>query len=149
MGSDEVVSLLREAYSDEIETVSNYMANAIYLSTFHGEQVADELMEDIEEELEHAEELGYRLRYYGETPPGSMSLDAVQESLQPPAESSDVLSVIEGVIEAEQDAIDTYEELIEAADEADDYVTEDLAVELLEEEQRHKAQFLSYKKQFK
>jgi len=149
MSSDEVVSLLKQAYSDEIETVTNYMANAIYLSTFHGEQVAKELKEDIEEELEHAEELGYRLRYYGETPPGSMDLDAVQESLQPPSEPSDVLSVIEGVIDAEQDAIETYEALIEAADEADDYVTEDLAVELLEEEQRHEAQFVSYKQQFK
>jgi bacterioferritin len=148
MASDELVSLLKKAYRDEIETVTNYMANAILLSTLHGEQVAAALREDIQEELGHAEELGYRLRYHGERPPGSMDIEAAQESLQPPADSTDVLSVIDAVIEAEQDAIETYEALIEAADEADDYVTEDLAVELLEDEQGHEAQFQSYRQQF-
>lgn len=148
MAADRVVSLLHEAYADEMETVTNYMANAVYLATFEGEIVSEELKEDIEEELAHAEELGYRLRYYGECPQGSMALTSDQESLQPPEDETDVLSVIEGVIEAEQDAIDTYEALVEAAAEAGDHVTEDLAVELLEEEQRHLAQFKSYKKQF-
>lgn len=146
--ADEVVSLLKEAYNDEMETVMNYMANAILLETIRGEEVAESLKEDIQEELTHAEELGYRLRYYGERPPASMEFTAAQESLQPPEDTADVLSVIEGVIEAESDAIETYEELVEAAAEADDYVTEDLAVELLAEEQAHKAEFLSFKREY-
>jgi bacterioferritin len=146
--ADEVIDLLKEAYNDEVETVMNYLANAILLETLDGEEVAESLKEDVQEELMHAEELGYRLRYYGERPPASMDFQAGQESLQPPEDTADVLAVIEGVIEAEEDAIQTYEALVEAAAEADDYVTEDLAVELLADEQAHKAEFLSYKRGF-
>ncbi|QSG09026.1 ferritin-like domain-containing protein [Halapricum desulfuricans] len=146
--SDEVVDLLRQAYADEVETVMNYLANAIYLETFDGEDIAEDLMEDVEEELGHAEELGYRLRYYGEVPPASMDIEPAQDMLQPPEDSTDVEAVIDGVIEAEEEAIGTYEALVEAAEEANDYVTADLATELLADEQAHKAAFLSIKKSF-
>lgn len=146
--ADEIVELLRKAYLDEVETAMNYLANGIYLETVRGEIVADTLQEDVEEELHHAEELGYRLRYYGEIPPASDDFEVNQPSLQPPADGSDVLTVIDGVIEAEEDAIETYEALIEAAQEADDPVTEDLATELLADEQAHRAEFLSFRKEF-
>ena len=148
MTSDDVVRLLTEAYNDEVETVQNYLANAILLETVRGEAVAESLKEDIQEELGHAEELGYRLRYHGERPPASMDLEASQESLQPPEDLADVAAVIDGVIEAETDAIETYEELIDVAAEAGDHVTEDLAVELLADEQAHKAEFLSFKREY-
>lgn len=146
--SEEVIDLLEAAYLDEIETATNYLANSIYLATFDGEAVAESLKDDVEEELGHAEELGYRLRFYGETPPASADLTVNQESLQPPEEASDVEAVVDGVLEAEQDAIETYEALIEAAQEADDPVTEDLAVELLADEQAHLAEFRSFKQSF-
>ncbi|WP_135665969.1 ferritin-like domain-containing protein [Halorhabdus rudnickae] len=146
--SQDIVDLLEQAYLDEVETAMNYLANAIYLETVLGETVAESLKEDVEEELHHAEELGYRLRFYGEVPPASADLEVNQESLQPPAEGSDVLEVVEGVIEAEEDAVETYEALIDAAEEADDPVTEDLATELLADEQAHLAEFLSYRKEF-
>lgn len=148
MTSDDVVRLLKEAYIDELETVQNYLANAILLETIRGEVVAESLKEDIQEELGHAEELGYRLRYHDERPPASMDLEASQESLQPPADTADVEAVIDGVIEAEADAIETYEELIDAAAEAGDHVTEDLAVQLLADEQAHEAEFLSFKREY-
>lgn len=146
--SDEVVELLEKAYVDEVETVMNYLANAIYLETLDGEDIAEDLMADVQEELGHAEELGYRLRYYGEVPPASMDFEPSQAMLQPPEDSTDVVSVVDGVIEAETDAIETYEALIEAAEEAGDYVTADLATQLLADEQSHKAAFLSIKKSF-
>lgn len=146
--ADDIVDLLERAYLDEIETAMNYLANATYLETIRGEMVAESLKEDVEEELEHAEELGYRLRYYDEVPPASADFEARQDSLQPPADGADVVAVVDGVIEAEEDAIATYEALIEAAEEADDPVTEDLAVELLADEQAHLAEFLSYRKDF-
>ncbi|QSG14751.1 ferritin-like domain-containing protein [Halapricum desulfuricans] len=146
--SDEVVDLLEQAYVDEVETVMNYLANAIYLETFDGEDVAEDLMEDVQEELGHAEELGYRLRYYGQVPPASMDFEPAQDMLQPPEDSTDVEAVIDGVIEAEEEAIETYEALVVAAEDADDYVTADLATELLADEQAHKAAFLSIKKSF-
>jgi bacterioferritin len=68
-----------------------------------------------------------------------------QEALQPPEEATDELSVVEGVIEAESDAVATYRELIEAAEEAGDPVTEDLATELLADEEEHLAEFEGFK----
>jgi bacterioferritin len=131
-----------------METVMNYTANAVLLETIRGEEVAESLDEDVQEELGHARELAYRLRYYGERPPASKDLEANQDSLQLPEDSADVLSVIDGVIEAESDAIETYEELVRAAQEEEDFVTEDLAVELLADEQAHLAEFRSYRREY-
>ncbi len=148
MASEDVIRLLKKAYNDEIETVINYTANAVLLETIRGEEVAESLDADVEEELGHARELAYRLRYYDERPPASKDIEANQDSLQPPSDSADVLSVIEGVIEAEQGAIETYEALVRAAQEEEDFVTEDLAVQLLADEQAHLAEFLSYRREY-
>jgi bacterioferritin len=52
------------------------------------------------------------------------------------------------VIEAEQDAIDTYRELINEAEAADDPVTEDLAVTLLADEEAHRTEFRGFEKEY-
>lgn len=80
--------------------------------------------------------------------PGSAEFTARQDSLQPPEDSTDVLSVIRGVLDAETDAIDTYRELIEAAEEANDPVTEDLAVRLLADEEAHRTEFRGFEKEY-
>jgi bacterioferritin len=139
--SDELIDLLQDARNDELETVINYQTNALVLSGIEAQEVADSLSEDVEEELGHAEEIGERISLLGGQPRGSADLETSQEGLQPPAESTDVRTVIEGVIEAESDAVATYEALIEAAEDAGDPVTEDLATELLADEQEHLAEF--------
>jgi bacterioferritin len=68
--------------------------------------------------------------------------------LQPPEDSTDVLSVIRGVLDAESDAIDTYRGLIDAAEAADDPVTEDLAVTLLADEEAHRTEFRGFEKEY-
>jgi bacterioferritin len=60
----------------------------------------------------------------------------------------DVLSVIEGVLDAEEDAISTYRALIDAATEADDPVTEDIAVTILADEEAHRTEFRGYRKEY-
>jgi bacterioferritin len=60
----------------------------------------------------------------------------------------DVLSVIEGVLDAEEDAIETYRALIKAAEEADDPVTEDIAVTILADEEAHRTEFRGYRKEY-
>ncbi|WP_435318669.1 ferritin-like domain-containing protein [Haloarchaeobius sp. TZWSO28] len=149
MADQQVVDLLKKAYSDEIETVMNYMTNAIVLDGVRAEEIKDSLDQDIQEELTHARQLGDRLKQLDEAPPGSMAFQARQENLQPPEDTTDVLSVIEGVIEAEEDAIETYRALISAAEEANDPVTEDLAVTLLADEEAHRTEFRGYRKEYK
>ena len=146
--SDEVTRLLRQAYGDEIETVMNYMSNAIVLDGVRAEEIKESLEQDIQEELDHARQLGERLKQLDESPPGSMAFEARQESLQPPEDTTDVQSVIEGVLDAEEDAIETYRELARAADEADDLVTEDLAVQLLTDEEAHRTEFRGFRKEY-
>ncbi|WP_353633918.1 ferritin-like domain-containing protein [Halobacterium sp. NMX12-1] len=149
MTSEEVTRLLRKAYGDEIETVMNYMTNSIVLDGVRAEEIKESLQTDIQEELSHAEQLGERLKQLDEQPPASAEFEAHQHSLQPPEDTTDVLSVIDGVLDAEEDAIDTYRDLIDAAEDADDPVTEDLAVTILADEEAHRTEFRGYRKEYR
>ncbi len=147
MTTQEVTDLLKKAYSDEIETVMNYLTNSIVLEGVSAEEVKESLETDIQEELNHAEMLGQRLKQLDERPPASYDFEARQESLQPPENSTDVLSVIEGVLDAEEDAIETYRALIKAAGD-DDPVTEDIAVTILADEEAHRTEFRGFKREY-
>ena len=146
--SEEVTRLLKQAYGDEIETVMNYMSNAVVLDGVRAEEIKESLEADIQEELDHARQIAERLKQLDERPPGSMEFEASQESLQPPAETTDVPAVIEGVLEAEEDAIQTYKDLAKAAEANDDLVTEDLAVTLLTDEEAHRTEFRGFRKEY-
>ena len=146
--SDEVTRLLKKAYQDEIETVMNYLSNSIVLDGVRAEEIKESLQQDIQEELNHAEQLGNRLKQLDEQPPGSGEFEANQMSLQPPQDSTDVLAVIEGVLDAEEDAIETYRALVDAAEEANDPVTEDLAVTILADEEAHRTEFRGFEKEY-
>ncbi|SEV88934.1 ferritin-like domain-containing protein [Halobacterium jilantaiense] len=148
MTSDEVTRLLRTAYQDEIETVMNYMTNSIVLDGVRAEAIKESLETDIQEELGHAEQLGHRLKQLDEAPPASGEFEAHQDSLQPPEDSTDVLSVIDGVLEAEEDAIETYRSLVHAAEDADDPVTEDIAVTILADEEAHRTEFRGFRTEY-
>jgi bacterioferritin len=148
MSSDRVIDLLRKGYSDEIETVMNYQTNAIILDGVRAEEIKESLQQDIQEELAHAEQLGQRLKQLGARPPSSMEFTARQESLQPPDDSTEVVAVIDGVLDAEEDAIATYRDLVNAAEDADDPVTEDLAVTILADEEAHRTEFRGFKKEY-
>ena len=90
------------------------------------EEVKDSLRVDAtDEELLHAERIGERLKELDAQPPASFEFEPHQENLQPPEDTADVLSVINGVIEYEEAAIETYSLAITAAREADDPVTEE------------------------
>ncbi|WP_225332853.1 ferritin-like domain-containing protein [Halomicrobium urmianum] len=148
MSSDRVVELLHKAYFDELETVMNYQSNAITLDGVHAEEIKESLQADVQEELGHAEQIGQRLKQLDATIPGSAEFSASQDSLQPPEDSTDVLSVIEGVLDAEEDAIETYRSLVEAAQESNDPVTEDLAVTILADEEAHRTEFRGFQKEY-
>jgi bacterioferritin len=149
MTTDRVIELLQKAYLDEMETVMNYQTNAIVLDGVRAEEIKESLQQDIQEELDHAAQLGGRLKQLDSRPPGSAAFTARQDSLQPPEDSTDVLAVIEGVLEAEEDAIATYRDLIAAAEEADDPVTEDLAVTVLGDEEAHRTEFRGFRKEYR
>lgn len=145
MRNKAIIQLLQEAYAAELETVANYLANSVWLDGLRAEEVKESLDEDIAEELGHAKQLAQRIKQLGGQPPGSLGLKRGQKFLQPPKDSTDLRSVVRGVIDAEEEAIATYRKVIKACDGVD-YVTQDLAVEILGDEEAHLCQFNGYRK---
>jgi bacterioferritin len=145
MKDSKIIALLEKAYAAELETVQNYLANSVWLDGLRAEEVKESLAEDVTEELGHAQKLAHRLKQLGACPPGSMSLPRTQKSLQPPGESTDIMTVVQGVVAAENEAIALYSELIKAC-EGKDYVTQDLAIELLGDEEEHRCLFEGFLK---
>lgn len=147
--TDDVIDVLQSAYMEELETVINYQTNSIVLDGVRAQEIKESLEEDIQEELGHAALLGQRLKQLGARPPGSTEFAAKQESLQPPADSTDVLAVIQGVLDAEEGAIATYRRLVDLARAANDPVTEDLAVEVLADEEAHRTEFRGFETEYR
>ena len=109
---EEILGELTTAYWMEMETVMNYVCNSVNLDGVRAEEVKKALATDVQEELGHAQTLARRIRELGGTVPGSLAFSASQQMLQPPAEATDVLSVIKGVIDAEDAAIRQYNKII-------------------------------------
>ncbi len=136
MSDQKIVELLHKAYAAELETVANYLANSVWLDGLRAEEIKESLAEDLTEELGHAQKIAHRLKVLGAAPKGSLDLARTQKTLQPPADSTDILAVVKGVVDAEKSAIAGYRELAKACD-GKDYVTQDLAVTLLADEEEH------------
>lgn len=132
----EILDLLYTSYNMEIETIINYIANSEHLDGIRAENIKKALGADITEELGHAQLLAKRIKTLDGAVPGSQSLSWDQTSLQPPADPLDIVSVIKGVIDAEQGAVDQYQKLILAAGD-DDPVTTDLCTTIKADEEEH------------
>jgi bacterioferritin len=143
----DIIDALNRAYNKELETVVNYLSCSIDIDGVRAEAIKNALAGDIQGELGHAQLLGARVRQLGGTVPGSLALKMEQTFLQPPRDTGDVVSVIKGVIAAEEDAIRTYNEIIKMCDGAD-YVTQDLAIRILSDEEGHRQQFEGYLKEY-
>ena len=145
--NEKIVELLIRAYNAEIETVMNYIANSTNLDGVRAKHIKDSLLEDVQEELGHAQQLAGRIKIIGGMIPSSQALTWTQDGLQVSGDTTDVISVIRGVIKAEEDAIAGYEAIIEAC-EGVDYVTQDLAIELIGDEQEHRREFIGFLKEY-
>ena len=143
-----IVELLQKSYNMELETVCNYLTNSIYLDGMLAMEVKESLAEDVKEELKHAEQVAKRIKILGGEIPGSQALKMEQATLQPPKDSIDVLSVIKGVIDAEDGAIDHYQLLIEATGDDIDPVTQDLCISLKGDEEEHRREFLGFLREY-
>jgi len=144
----EIVDNLIKSYWMEIETVMNYISNSINLDGVRAEEIKKSLAVDITEELGHAQSIAKRIKEVGGHIPGSMDFKASQKDLQTLEDTTDVVSVIEGVIQAENGAIEQYNKLIKLCD-GIDYVTQDLCIRLLGMEESHRIEFVGFLKEYK
>jgi bacterioferritin len=141
------VGLLSRAYWMEIETVTNYIANSINPDGVRAQEVVESLEKDIQEELGHAQQFGNRIKELYGVVPGSMEFTPEQKYLQPPEHQTDIVHVIKGVIEAETSAIEHYNKIIDYCDGLD-FVTQDMVIEILHDEEGHRRLFEGYLREY-
>jgi bacterioferritin len=143
----EIIGMLCKAYWMEIETVMSYLANSINPDGVRAQEIIGSLRADIREELGHATQFATRIKELYGVVPGSMDFRAEQSYLQPPERQSDIVHVIKGVIAAETGAIDHYNKLIQATEESDP-VTNDMAIAILHDEERHRRLFEGFLREY-
>jgi bacterioferritin len=144
---DEILELLTTAYWMEIETVMSYIANSVNPDGVRAQEIKQALEADIQEELGHAQQFANRIKELYGIVPGSLEFRAEQSYLQPPAEQTDIVHVIKGVIEAESGAIEHYNRMIEATDGVD-WVTQDMVITILRDEEGHRRLFEGFLREY-
>jgi bacterioferritin len=144
---EQLIEMLKKAYWMEIETVMSYIANTINPDGVRAREVVENLETDIQEELGHAQQFGTRIKELYGVVPGSLEFTAEQTYLQPPEAQTDIVHVIRGVIEAESGAIDYYQSIIDFCD-GFDFVTQDMVIAILRDEQGHKRLFEGFLREY-
>jgi bacterioferritin len=144
----EILEMLAKAYWMEVETVMSYLAGAINPDGVRAQEIIASLEQDIDEELGHAKQFANRIKELYGVVPGSLEFSAEQTYLQPPQHQTDIVHVIKGVIEAETGAIEHYNAIIEATDGLD-WVTQDMVITILRDEERHRRLFEGYLREYR
>jgi bacterioferritin len=144
---DELIEMLKKAYFMELETVMSYVANSINPDGVRAQEIRESLLEDVQEELGHAQEFANRIKELYGTVPGSLDFSAEQSYLQPPEHQTDIVHVIKGVIEAETGAIEHYNRIIEFT-EGIDPVTNDMVIAILRDEEGHRRLFEGFLREY-
>jgi bacterioferritin len=144
---EELIEMLKKAYWMEIETVMSYISNSINPDGVRAQEIVEHLAQDIQDELGHAQQFGKRIKELYGVVPGSLDFTAEQSYLQPPDQQTDVVHVIKGVIEAENGAIEYYQQIIEFCD-GFDLVTQDMMIDIQRDEQGHKRLFEGFLREY-
>src|SRR3954451_6385479 len=144
---EEIIGLLTKAYWMEIETVMSYITNSVNPDGVRAQQIIEALRKDVGEELGHAQQFAGRIKELYGVVPGSLEFQAEQSYLQPPDHQTDIVHIVRGVIEAETGAIEHYNRIIEITDGLD-FVTQDMVVAILRDEEGHRRLFEGYLREY-
>src|SRR3954453_22366363 len=144
---ERIIGMLTKAYWMEIETVMSYIANSTNPDGIRAREIVESLQQDIQEELGHAQQFATSIKELYGVVPGSLDFTAEQSYLQPPERQTDIVHVIRGVIEAETRAIEHYNRIIQITDGVD-WVTQDMVITILHDEERHRRLFEGYLREF-
>jgi bacterioferritin len=144
---ERIIGLLKKAYWMEMETVMSYITNSVNPDGVRAQEIIESLREDVQTELGHAQQFAQRIKELYGVVPGSLEFKAEQTYLQPPDRQTDIVHVIKGVIEAETGAIEHYNRIIEET-EGVDPVTNDMAIEILHDEEGHRRLFEGFLREY-
>jgi bacterioferritin len=129
---------LTEAYWAELETAATYLASSTNREGITAGRIARRVRDAITSNLDHAQRLAVRIKQLHGLVPGPDDFSARQLAVGSPPEPHDHASVLEGTIDAATTAIARYQGIVAVAPEAADWVTRDLAVQLIREKQTHR-----------
>jgi bacterioferritin len=121
----------------------NDIAVSTNLDGVRAKHMKDELEADVPTELQHAQLIASRIKTIGGRVPGLLELTMEQQKMQTPAGTTEIETVIRGVIAAGEDAIAQYEKLIELSS-GFDPATEAIAITALADEEEHRREFLVF-----
>ena len=132
----EVISDLNKAYADEWLAHYQYWLTAQWIRGMDADTLKEVLLQQSEDELNHAETLANRIIQLGGTP--VMQFDQLTATAkcgfkEPPSDPADLKQVIKDVLDAEACAIESYNELSEKY-RTTDIVTKEIFEDLLEDE---------------
>lgn len=143
----ERITALQKAYWMELESVANYLADSVNLDGVRAEEVKRSLAEDVQEELGHARRLAERIKQLHGYVLGAEELPFSHSHLTSDRPTTDVEHVIRQVIEDEEAAISHYQSIIRDT-EGSDYVTQELCISLMADEEKHLSQFEGFLKEY-
>jgi bacterioferritin len=146
-GRRQLIEMLKTAYWMEIETVISYITNSVNPDGVRAQEIVEQLKEEVQDELGHAQRFAQRIKELYGVVPGSLEFSPEQKYLQPPEHQTDIVHVIRGVIEAEVAAIEHYTRIIEFTDDLD-LVTQDMVIEILHDEQGHLRLFEGFLREY-
>ncbi len=133
MASERLKDLLNRAIAREIQVSIQYIWQHIRATGIESLEFADRVKGIAIQEMKHAEDIAERLDYLGGDPTTQPAPIKVGKTLE---------EMIRNDIEAEEEAISLYREIIKTAVEEGDYVTERLFKQILQDEEEHHDEFL-------
>jgi bacterioferritin len=130
---DEVIKDLNSAYADEWLAHYQYFLYAQIIEGYAAEILKSKLEEQSKDELKHAEELIERILQLGGEPTTDVMKASTCGFSEPPADRSDLASIVELVLKGERCAIEKYNKLAKKYH-MKDLVTHEIFEDLLVDE---------------
>ncbi len=130
--AEELLELLNRAIAREIGVSIQYMWQHVMAMGMKSPEIKD-IFEDIAiEEMKHAEKIAERLFYLGGTPTTKPTPIVIGDSLE---------EMIKADLNAEDEALELYANIIRVADSQEDSTTRLLFEEIMSNEEEHKHTF--------
>ena len=144
MDVEQLIADLNRAYADEwlAAYAYNYMGQVV-TGRPAAKHLAELLLDTSKDELEHQQELAARIVSLGGKPLADVTklVEASNAGYPaPPTSEKDFEAIVKTVIEAEQDAIEVYNKLIQKTH-GKDPITYNLILHILSEEVEHEDEF--------
>ncbi len=130
---EEALRRLNELYAEEIEAGLRYLHLAVTLKGLDRLMVRKILLENLEETLEHAQQVAEKIVQIGENPTLNIQLNL-------PGERASGKEALRTAVVFERAALDAYRELLDRLEGSDDVVLEEFARAQVAIESQHVAE---------